>query len=145
MNSNSRIKPVLRYLSNKGVKFFEMVDFYLACPYEVEEIQSQSRKQDLKEWRQVACVWAYFSNCNMKKAEGVVNRHHTTITHSFKEVTKSIEGHNPPLKEKLNLVISQSKKNNLFNDKVIKKTDDTHQNELIALALMDNKLNELKA
>lgn len=135
----------MKYFTSNGVKVFDMEDFYTVCPFTKEEIMKDKRNEGIKEWRHVGAVWALMGEDTLQKAGKKMKRHHATILNSATRCYDAIQGYNKVILEKINEMIDYSIKVNLINGVKVRKYEDHHQNELIALTLLDSKFNELRS
>lgn len=94
MKNNYCSLKILGQLKRKiNVNRYIMNDFYLACPYSIEELKSRKRKQSLVSWRQIGLSWAFLSGLKLNQSGKLFNRNHATVIHSLKIVRDSLNGY----------------------------------------------------
>jgi hypothetical protein len=111
---------------------FCMQDFFDACPYTMEQLQSRNKKDDLKCWRSIGMFYHWMINNNFMWAAREFCRDHSTAIHSVKMIYDAMDGYNIALKERVDMVVNS-------NEYKIYATDDIHKNEVLALILMENE------
>lgn len=67
-----------------GADRYDINDFWSICPYTQEQLSSDSRFKEIKDWRHVAMCWYFFSGMTAKQAGLNFNRHHSTVLHACK-------------------------------------------------------------
>jgi len=71
----------------KGVTFNDCLN---ACPYSLEELRSSSRIRELVDWRHVCILFSYKETINLSNTGLELNRTHSSVIHSIKEIDKGL-------------------------------------------------------
>lgn len=126
--TNNSLK-ILGQLKRKiNVNRYLLDDFYLACPYSIEELKSKKRNRELTSWRQIGITWSYLSGNTLAFSGEIFNRDHATVIHSVAVVLDSLNGY---------------AKSEIIN--YIERIEIIEKNPIIVLIPYDKYLNFLKS
>lgn len=98
---------------------FEMSDLFLCCPYTLDELKQKNRRQDIREWRQVALAWGALNTNSISSSGYYFSMNHATVIHSIKRVINAIMGYDPNLNRKLNMVLKRETNTIRVSDSVM--------------------------
>lgn len=97
----------LKYIKSKlpNRKFYTMHEFFLVCPYSIDELRIPNRSRDIMQWRQLGMAWACLSGKSTVEAGSLFNKDHATAIYSQEMIVLALDGFHPLLREKLQDVI----------------------------------------
>ena len=78
------IKTTIATFEENTRFYFE--DYLITCPFSMEYLKKQNRKQEVREWRQIGMAWYAMESNSLTKTGMVFNRDHATVLHSLKRI-----------------------------------------------------------
>ena len=107
VKDSERYGRKLKYIKSKLPKrnFYTMHEFFLVCPYSIDELRTTKRNQHVMQWRQVGMFWGTLKDLSLTEVGNEFNRDHATVIHAQKMIILAIDGFHPMLREKLQDVI----------------------------------------
>ena len=97
----------LKYIKSKLPRrnFYTMHEFFLVCPYSIDELKIPNRSRDIMQWRQLGMAWACLCGMSIVEAGKTFNKDHATVVYSQKMLEYALDGFHPMLRDKLQQVI----------------------------------------
>jgi hypothetical protein len=97
----------LKYIKSKLPKrnFYTMHEFFLVCPYTLDEMKIPNRSRDIMQWRQLGMTWACLCGSSTVEAGKMFCKDHATVVYSQEMVVYALDGFHPMIREKLQDVI----------------------------------------
>jgi len=86
-------------------KFYTMHEFFLVCPYSLDELKEANRYQDVMQWRQVGMFWCTLTGLSLTEVGNKFNKDHATVIHAQKMIILALDGFHPLLNDKLQNVM----------------------------------------
>jgi hypothetical protein len=130
------MKNIDRIKSKVNAQRYEMSDFYAVCPLSIEQLQSQSRYNEVKSWRQIGMVWGRLSGLSTTKSGEIFSRDHSTVVHATKIILNSVEGYGYDfIIEKIHDIVDGSKS--------VQQSEDMNVNEAVCAVLINNRIMEM--
>lgn len=114
---------------------FNITDFLMVCPYDIDELRTPDRTQDLREWRQIGMSWKAIQDGGLMGASRMFKRDHATVLHSLKLVVDALDGYHDDLAEKIYKVCEKVTPTNL-------RIDSEDMNEIASAMLIERNLIE---
>ena len=78
------IKTTIATFEENTRFYFE--DYLITCPFSMDYLRNQNRKQEVREWRQIGMAWYAMESNSLTKTGMVFNRDHATVLHSLKRI-----------------------------------------------------------
>lgn len=78
------IKTTIATFEENTRFYFE--DYLITCPFSMDYLKKQNRKQEVREWRQIGMAWYAMESNSLTKTGMVFNRDHATVLHSLKRI-----------------------------------------------------------
>ena len=107
VKDSERYGRKLKYIKSKLPKrnFYTMHEFFLVCPYSIDELKIPNRSRDIMQWRQLGMAWACLCGMSIVEAGKMFNKDHATVVYSQEMLVYALDGFHPMLREKLQDVI----------------------------------------
>lgn len=101
-----------------------MHEFFLVCPYTLDEMRIPNRSREIMQWRQLGMAWASLCGKSIVEAGQLFNKDHATVVYSQQMIVYALDGFHPMLRSKLQDVIecveiSQSQTNDVNTNYII--------------------------
>lgn len=126
VKDSERYGRKLKYIKSKLPKrnFYTMHEFFLVCPYSIDELKIPNRSRDLMQWRQLGMAWACLCGNSIVEAGKMFCKDHATVVYSQEMLVYALDGFHPLLREKLqdvieSIEIAQSASNDLNTNYII--------------------------
>lgn len=107
VKDSERYGRKLKYIKSKLPRrnFYTMHEFFLVCPYSIDELRIPNRSRDIMQWRQLGMAWACLCGMSIIEAGKTFNKDHATVVYSQEMIVLALDGFHPLLREKLQDVI----------------------------------------
>lgn len=86
----NKIKRTLR------IKKYTLDQFFAACPFTLEELQSKNRRHELICWRHLGMAWGLLSGDILKMSSSRFSRTHASALNGLTSVLHAVEGFGSP-------------------------------------------------
>lgn len=84
--------------------YFQPEHFFNVCPYTIDDLRIESRKQDLMQWRQIGVVWLLICDYNSVSVANYFNKHHSNVYCALSNFEKAIQGFDKVFRNKIAIV-----------------------------------------
>ena len=95
------IKTTIATFEENTRFYFE--DYLITCPFSMDYLKKQNRKQEVREWRQIGMAWYAMESNSLTKTGMVFNRDHATVLHALKRIQD--RKFDKSMEEKVNLIL----------------------------------------
>ena len=90
--------------SKLNCAYFQPEHFFNSCPYTIDDLRIESRKQDLMQWRQIGVVWLLMCDYNSVSIANYFNKHHSNVYCALANFEKAIQGFDKVFRNKIAIV-----------------------------------------
>jgi hypothetical protein len=84
--------------------YFQPEHFFHCCPYTIDDLRVESRKQDLMQWRMIGVVWLLMCDYNSVSIANYFNKHHSNIYCALDNFENAINGFDKNFRNKIEIV-----------------------------------------
>lgn len=114
---------------------FDMINFFINCPYSFDELLQVNRKRDLMQWRQIGMAWKALCGYSLTESGATFRKDHATCIHAIRCMIDAFDGYAPDMLYKIKTIEMGINVN-------IKHEDDS-MNEVVSLILQEKRIKEL--
>lgn len=123
--------------SKLNCAYFKPEHFFNSCPYTIDDLRIESRKQDLMQWRQIGVVWLLMCDYNSVSIANYFNKHHSNVYCALSNFEKAIQGFDKVFRNKIAIVEEFSNRFKLMPREislkmVLKNTENVRPSVIIA-------------
>jgi hypothetical protein len=84
--------------------YFQAEHFFHSCPYTIDDLRIESRKQDLMQWRMIGVVWLLMCDYNSVSIANYFNKHHSNTYCALDNFENAMNGFDKNFRNKIEIV-----------------------------------------